>query len=98
MLILDEATSALDSDSEHLVQQALHKLMLGRTVLVIAHRLSTVKNASMVCVVNQGQIVETGTHVELLQKNGIYKKLVEKQLFQSDEEIQEFNANVVVAK
>jgi ATP-binding cassette subfamily B protein len=94
ILILDEATSALDADSEHLVQQALEKLMKGRTVLVIAHRLSTVKNADKVCVVHQGRIVETGRHQELLQRGGMYKKLVERQLFQSNEDAEEFR-NVV---
>jgi ABC-type multidrug transport system fused ATPase/permease subunit len=68
--------------------------MKGRTVLVIAHRLSTVKNADKVCVVHQGRIVETGRHQELLQRGGMYKKLVERQLFQSNEDAEEFR-NVV---
>jgi ATP-binding cassette subfamily B protein len=80
ILILDEATSALDADSEFAVQQALERLMEGRTVLIIAHRLSTVKNANMVCVVSKGKIVETGTHDELIQLDGMYKKLVLRQL------------------
>ncbi|MCT4648224.1 MAG: ATP-binding cassette domain-containing protein, partial [Carboxylicivirga sp.] len=75
ILILDEATSALDTESERLVQDALEHLMQNRTSLVIAHRLSTVRNADMICVFNEGQIVETGTHDELIQKDGIYKKL-----------------------
>jgi len=80
ILLLDEATSALDSESEHLVQEALERLMVGRTVIVIAHRLSTVKNADSVAVVNEGKIVEQGTHNELIAKNGIYKQLVKRQL------------------
>ncbi len=81
ILLLDEATSALDSESEYLVKNALDKLMIGRTVLVIAHRLSTVKNAHKVCVISKGKVVEYGTHSELMEKNGAYKRLVEKQLF-----------------
>ncbi|MCT4590967.1 MAG: ABC transporter ATP-binding protein/permease [Carboxylicivirga sp.] len=75
ILILDEATSALDTESERLVQDALDNLMKNRTSLVIAHRLSTVRNADMICVFNEGKIVETGTHDELIEKDGIYKKL-----------------------
>ncbi|WP_430815021.1 ABC transporter ATP-binding protein [Carboxylicivirga sp. RSCT41] len=75
ILILDEATSALDTESERLVQDALENLMKNRTSLVIAHRLSTVRNADLICVFNEGQIVETGTHDELIEKDGIYKKL-----------------------
>ncbi|MCU4176169.1 ABC transporter ATP-binding protein [Carboxylicivirga sp. N1Y90] len=75
ILILDEATSALDTESERLVQDALENLMKNRTSLVIAHRLSTVRNADLICVFNEGEIVETGTHDELISKDGIYKKL-----------------------
>lgn len=76
ILILDEATSALDSESEVAVQDALNTLMKGRTSLVIAHRLSTIKNANSIVVMDQGKIVEQGTHTELTQKeNGVYKKL-----------------------
>jgi len=75
ILILDEATSALDTESERLVQDALENLMKNRTSLVIAHRLSTVRNADMICVFNEGKIVETGTHDELIALNGIYNKL-----------------------
>lgn len=75
IMILDEATSALDTESELLVQQALENLMANRTSIVIAHRLSTVRNADMICVFHEGEIVETGTHDELIAKGGMYKKL-----------------------
>ena len=79
ILILDEATSALDSESEKLVQEALTKLMKGRTALVIAHRLSTVQHADEIIVMNEGAIIERGTHDELFRKGGAYRKLVELQ-------------------
>ncbi len=79
ILILDEATSALDSESEQLVQNALENLMQKRTTLVVAHRLSTIKNADLICVLHEGQIVEQGKHDELLAMNGYYHKLVEMQ-------------------
>ncbi|RYD64751.1 MAG: ATP-binding cassette domain-containing protein, partial [Verrucomicrobiaceae bacterium] len=80
ILLLDEATSALDSESERQVNEALERLMEGRTSLVIAHRLSTVRHADKILVFNHGKIVESGTHEELLEKNGTYKLLVETQL------------------
>lgn len=79
ILILDEATSALDSESERLVQDALQKLMSGRTALVIAHRLSTIQKADEIIVLDQGRIIERGTHAGLLAKGGAYRKLVELQ-------------------
>jgi ABC-type multidrug transport system fused ATPase/permease subunit len=80
VLILDEATSALDSESEHLVQEALERLMKGRTTLVIAHRLSTVRDADEVVVLDHGRVVERGTHDALVQQSeGLYRKLVERQ-------------------
>ena len=79
ILILDEATSALDTESEKLVQGALENLMKERTTLVVAHRLSTIKHADLICVMHEGRIVERGTHDELYQLGGYYTKLVDMQ-------------------
>jgi ATP-binding cassette subfamily B protein len=79
ILILDEATSALDAESEHLVREALERLMQGRTTLIIAHRLSTVKGAGRVVVLDGGAVVQAGTHASLVEADGLYRRLVEKQ-------------------
>ena len=79
ILVLDEATSALDSESEALIQEALKNLMKGRTSIVVAHRLSTIAGLDEIVVLNDGKIVEQGSHEELLAKNGEYKKLWSRQ-------------------
>lgn len=84
ILILDEATSALDTESEQLVQQALDQLMIGRTSFVIAHRLSTVQRADKILVMEQGRIVQSGTHAELLECGGLYSKLYQVQFSSND--------------
>ncbi len=85
ILILDEATSALDSESEHLVQEALSNLMTGRTCFIIAHRLSTVRDADRILVLKDGQIIESGAHDDLLDQDGLYAKLVRQQFGESRE-------------
>jgi ATP-binding cassette, subfamily B, bacterial MsbA len=89
ILILDEATSALDYESEAMVQQALTNLIKGRTTLVIAHRLSTVQQANRIVVLEGGRIVEKGTHAQLLQHAGVYRRLYERQF--RDEEPEELS-------
>lgn len=81
ILLLDEATSALDAQSEYLVREALERVMKGRTVLTIAHRLSTIQNADTIAVLQDGQVVETGSYKQLLEKNGAFKNLVKHQTF-----------------
>lgn len=81
IMLLDEATSALDTESERLVQDALYKLMENRTTVVIAHRLSTIQNADKIVVLDSGRIVEAGSHMELIVRNGLYKKLIDMQQF-----------------
>ena len=87
ILILDEATSALDSESERLIQMAMANVMKNRTTFVIAHRLSTIRNADIILVVDKGRVAEVGTHEELCQKNGIYKKLYDLQFPEEKEEL-----------
>ena len=86
VLLLDEATSALDAESEHQVQAALDILIEegSQTVVVIAHRLSTIRNADKIIVMNAGQVIEMGSHDELVEKDGAYKKLVARQLMKDE--------------
>jgi subfamily B ATP-binding cassette protein MsbA len=79
ILILDEATSSLDSESEALIQDGLRTLRAGRTTFVIAHRLSTIRSADQILVMDQGRIVERGSHTELMGMGGLYRRLYEKQ-------------------
>ncbi|RZM23891.1 MAG: ATP-binding cassette domain-containing protein, partial [Pedobacter sp.] len=81
IMLLDEATSALDTESEKLVQDALNHLMQNRTSVIIAHRLSTIQHADIIVVIDNGQVIETGSHLELIGKNGLYKKLIDMQSF-----------------
>ncbi|TDQ09358.1 ABC transporter ATP-binding protein [Pedobacter metabolipauper] len=81
IMLLDEATSALDTESEKLVQEALNNLMMNRTSIVIAHRLSTIQHADRIIVIDDGKIAESGSHTELINKNGLYKRLIDMQTF-----------------
>jgi ATP-binding cassette, subfamily B, bacterial MsbA len=81
IMLLDEATSALDTESEKLVQDALNNLMKNRTSIVIAHRLSTIQHANKIVVIDKGSVVETGSHNELMNKNGLYRRLIDMQAF-----------------
>ena len=78
IVILDEATASVDADNEHFIQEAISELCRGKTLIVIAHRLNTIRNASRILVIKDGQIVETGTHDELMAKGRQYKNMVEK--------------------
>ena len=85
ILILDEATSALDNTTEILIQQALDELCKGRTTLVVAHRLSTIKNADEIAVISEGRIAEQGSHAALMEQNGIYAQLYHRQFRDSED-------------
>ena len=87
VLLLDEATSALDNESERLVQEALERLKVGRTTIIVAHRLSTIRGANRIAVLDDGWLVELGSHDELLARDGLYAKLYRLQ-FESDEEVE----------
>lgn len=80
ILVLDEATANIDTETESMITKALEKLMEGRTAIMVAHRLSTIQHADKILVMHQGEIKETGTHQELLQRDGMYRKLYELQL------------------
>ena len=97
ILILDEATSALDNSTEIQIQEALDRLSSGRTTVVVAHRLSTVRNASEIAVISDGQIIEQGTHETLLDKNGVYAQLYSLQ-FREDELLHPSSAAPIPAK
>ena len=80
ILVMDEATANIDTETEMLIQDAMERLMAGRTTIVVAHRLSTIQHADKIMVMHKGRLREEGTHQELLQQNGIYKKLYDLQL------------------
>ena len=96
IILLDEATSALDNESEAVVQEALDKLMAGRTTIVVAHRLSTIRNSSQICVMDKGKLVESGTHRSLLHANGAYYQLVVRQM--NPEELSELHVSLKESK
>ena len=85
VLILDEATSSVDTRTEEQIQEAMDQLMIGRTSFVIAHRLSTIRNADLILVIDHGDIVEQGTHEELLERNGFYADLYKSQFDEVEE-------------
>ena len=85
ILILDEATSMIDADSEAFITDALAEFSAGRTTLVVAHRLSTVINADRIAVLDQGQLVDLGTHLELMERCGVYRMIASRQLFRPED-------------
>ena len=89
ILLLDEATSALDTNSEAVVQDALNKLMKGRTTIVIAHRLSTIVNSDLICVFHKGELKEQGTHDQLMNSGGLYAELARKQMMKKQDSSEE---------
>ncbi|MFP4529595.1 MAG: ABC transporter ATP-binding protein, partial [Candidatus Kapaibacterium sp.] len=80
ILLMDEATSSLDARSEKMIQENLNKILVGRTAIIIAHRLSTVRNADEICYLDKGHIVERGTHDELMKKRGLYYSMATEQI------------------
>lgn len=91
ILLLDEATSALDNESERMVQDALNKAKVGRTTVIIAHRLSTIRNADQIAVLSGGQLIESGTHLELMDKEGFYHELVQSQQTEPKSQVRKLN-------
>ena len=92
ILILDDSTSSVDTETEHLIKQAMDKLMNNRTTFVIAQRLSTVRDADLILVLDEGRIAERGQHQDLLAQNGLYKEIYDLQLAQQEQFIQEIKA------
>jgi subfamily B ATP-binding cassette protein MsbA len=92
VLVLDEATSSLDTESERLIEDAMERLLVGRTTLIIAHRLSTVRRADRLVVLDRGRIVEEGTHAELIARGGLYARLYQHQFREGDVQLTAVNS------